>query len=70
MTSLLGLHIVPHPLAREVRVEFKVCRWSPGKKKRRNNWRVMRVEINRPGCYRVGNTIYMHPELVAKLPRS
>ena len=65
---LLGMNIVAHPLARDVRIEFKVMRWATRKKKRKN-WRVMRIEINRPGCYQVGNTLYMHPDLIAKLPR-
>lgn len=65
---MLGLKIVPHTLAREVRTEFKVMRWMTRDKKRKN-WRVLRVEINRPGCYQVGNTLYMHPDLVAKLPK-
>jgi hypothetical protein len=64
---LLGLKIVPHPLARDVRVEFKVTRWATRDKKRKN-WRVMRIEINRPGCYQVGDRLYMHPDLIAKLP--
>ena len=62
-----GMKIVPHMLAREVRTEFKVARW-PLRKKRRN-WMVRRIDIDRPGCLRVGDTIYMHPELIAKLPR-
>ena len=66
--SFLGLKIVPHPLARDVRTEFRVARWMTRDKKRKN-WRVLRVEINRPGCYQVGDTLYMHPELIAKLPR-
>lgn len=62
-----GLTIVPHTLAREVRTEYRVTRWAAGHDKKRKNWRVMRVEINRPGAYQIGNTIYMHPELVEKL---
>ena len=65
--NLLGMKIVPHPLAREVRTEFKVKRHATRDKKRKN-WRVLQVEINRPGCYQVGNVLYMHPELIAKLP--
>lgn len=64
---LNGLWIVPHELAREVRTEYHVVRCSPGRDKKRKNWRVMRVEINRPSAYQVGDTIYMHPELVSKL---
>lgn len=67
MSALLGLRIIPHLLARDIRTEFKVARWSV-KNKRRKNWRVVRVEINRPGCWRVGDTLYMHPELIARLP--
>ena len=61
-----GLHIVPSMMAREVRTTFKVSRW-PGRNKRRNGWRVERVEVSRPGAYTNGSTIYMHPELIAKL---
>ena len=67
--NLLGMKIIPHSLAREVRTEFKVTRHAARDKKRKN-WRVLRVEINRPGCYQVGNVLYMHPELIAKLPRA
>lgn len=61
-----GMKIVPHELARDVRTEFKAVTWATRDKKRRN-WRVMRLEINRPGCWQVGDTFYMHPELIAKL---
>ena len=67
--GMLGLKIVPHFLARDVRTEYKVTRWMTRDKKRKN-WRVLKVEINRPGCYQVGDVIYMHPELIAKLPRA
>ena len=66
---MLGLKIVPHTLARDVRTEYKVTTWATRDKKRKN-WRVMRIEIDRPGCWQVGNTLYMHPELIAKLPRA
>ena len=68
MTMWNGIKIVPHPLAREVRTEFKIARWPL--RKRRSSWMVQRVEINRPGCLQIGDTLYMHPDLVAKLPRS
>lgn len=64
-----GLKIVPHTLARDIRTEFKVTRWSARDKKRKG-WRVMRIDINRPGCWQIGDTLFMHPELIAKLPRS
>ena len=66
---MLGLKIVPHLMARDRRTEFKVVRWSERRKKRKN-WRVIRVEIDRPGCWQVGDTLYMHPELIAKLPHA
>lgn len=66
---MLGLKIVAHPLARDRRTEFQVVRWSERRKKRKN-WRVLRIEIDRPGCWRVGDTLYMHPELIAKLPNA
>lgn len=59
--------IVPNTLAREVRTEYRVTRWAAGRDKKRKNWRVVRVEIDRPSAYSIGNTIYMHPDLVAKL---
>jgi hypothetical protein len=64
---LAGVKIVPHQLARDVRTEFKVQRMPIQKK--RKAWRVVRVDINRPGVYVIGDTIFMHPDLVAKLPR-
>ena len=66
---LLGMKIVAHPLARDKRTEFKVTRWMTRDKKRKN-WRVMRIEIDRPGCWQCGNTLYMQPELIAKLPKA
>jgi len=60
-----GLQIIASPLARDVRTEFKVARWPLRKK--RSSWMVQRIEINRPGCWQVGDTLYMHPELIAKL---
>jgi hypothetical protein len=62
---LAGMRVVPHPLAREVRDEWKVER-HPTPKKRRQ-WRVVKHHIDRPGCYQVGDTFYMHPELMEKL---
>jgi hypothetical protein len=62
-----GLRIIPHPLAREVRVEFRIERHPIAKRRRR--WRVRRVEIIRPGCIQTGGILYMHPDLIAKLPR-
>lgn len=67
---MLGMTIVPHPLARDRRTEFRVTSWAAGKAKRRKNWRVLRVEIDRPGCWQVGDTFYMHPDLIAKLSRA
>lgn len=60
-----GLRIITNTLAREVRTEFKVAPW-PTRKKRRG-WKVQRIEINRPGCYRMGDTLVMHPDLYEKL---
>lgn len=60
-----GMRIITNPLAREVRTEFKVTPWPL--RKRRKSWMVRRVEINRPGCYALGDTLVMHPELYAKI---
>lgn len=65
---LNGMNIVSHPLAREVRDEWRVER-HPIPKHRRG-WRVVKHRIDRPGAYMVGTTIYMHPELVAQLPHN
>lgn len=62
---MFGLKIVAHPLAREVRDEWRVE--AHPIRKRRRNWRVVKHHIDRPGAYQIGNTIYMHPDLVAKL---
>lgn len=61
MIFLHGMNIVPHSLAVDQRMEVQ----RHPIKKRRRNWRVVRVE--RPGCWQIGNTFYMHPELVQKL---
>lgn len=61
----MGLKIIPHALAREVRDEFRVERHPTAKRRRR--WRVVKHHIDRPGCYQVGNVLYMHPELLARL---
>lgn len=65
MNTLFGMKIISHPLAREVRDEWKAERHPTPKKRRR--WRVVKHHIDRPGCYRIGDTLYMHPELFAKL---
>ncbi len=57
------VNIVQHILAREYRYEYCLRRLN----KKRKNWRVVRVEFSKPGAYQIGNTIYMHPELYAKL---
>jgi hypothetical protein len=67
--SLFGLKVVESDLARERRTEFKVATWATRDKKRRN-WRVLRVEIDRPGCFQVGSTLFVHPELARSLTKS
>ncbi len=59
------IKIVSHPLAREVRDEWKVE--AHPTQKRRRGWRVVKHHIDRPGCYQVRDVLYMHPDLVAKL---
>ena len=66
---MFGLTIVPHALARDRRTEFKITRWST-RKKRRKNWKVLRIEIDRPGCWQAGDVLYMHPNLIAQLRRT
>jgi hypothetical protein len=63
--SFKGLNIIPHQLAIEVRTEWLVQRHPIAKK--RKQWQVVKHRIDRPGCYQVGNTLYMHPELIDKL---
>lgn len=65
--SFFGIKIVPHMLARDIRDEWKVER-NPIKKRRRN-WRVVKYHIDRPGAFMAGDVCFMHPELIAKLPR-
>lgn len=61
-----GMRVVQHPLAREIRTEFKVQRLHGNR--RRKRWFVQRVEIKRPGCFVMGDgTVLMHPDLFAKL---
>lgn len=67
MSALLGMRVVSSLLARDVRDEFRVER-NPIKKRRRG-WLVVKHRIDRPGCYRVGDTLYMHPDLIARLQR-
>ena len=66
--NFAGLIIVQRPYAERRWVEFKVEPWPI--RKRRRNWRVRRYERREPGCYQVGNTLYMHPELFAKFKRA
>ena len=68
--NLLGMTIIPSELARDIRTEFKVARCGRRDKKRKR-WYVQRIEINRPGCWQIGSdTLVMHPDLIAKLPRN
>lgn len=64
---LYGMKVVSTPLAREVRDEWRVERHPLPK--RRRQWRVVKHHIDKPGCYRVGDTFYMHPDIVAQLPQ-
>lgn len=69
MTAFLGLKIVSQPLAVERRTEFKVEPHGT-RRKRRKAWRVVRVDIERPAAFKTGDTVYMHPDLIAKLPHT
>ena len=68
MNMLLGLQIVYSPVAREVRTWFTVERTAI--KKRRRGWRVVKHHIDRPGCYRMGNTLVMHPDVYAAINKT
>jgi hypothetical protein len=63
--SIYGLKVVSAPMAREVRDEYRVERHPT--KKRRKQWRVVKHHIDRPCFYRAGDTLFVHPELIAKL---
>ena len=63
-----GFQIIPHPLARDVLDVWRVEK-NPVLKRRRN-WRVVKHRIDRPGAYRIGSVIYMHPDLVKELQRT
>jgi hypothetical protein len=67
-SALHGIKIIPHPFAREVRDEWRVERHPIPK--RRRQWRVVKHHIDRPGCLLMGGVFYMHPDLIAKLPRT
>lgn len=62
---LNGVQIVSTPFAREVRDEWRVERHPIPK--RRRQWRVVKHHIDKPGCYRSNDTLFMHPELFALL---
>jgi hypothetical protein len=61
----LGLNVVPSPYAVEARNEFHV-EIHPIKKRRRG-WRVVRHYIVKPAVFRIGDTLYVHPDLVERL---
>jgi len=56
-----GLNIVPHTLA--LQILWTVQRHPI--KKRRRGWAPVRV--TEPGCLQMGNTLFLHPDLVEKL---
>ena len=58
MGQLHGLRIVAHPLATQI--VYRVQRHPT--RKRRRKWRVVRLQ--EPGCWQVGQTLYMHPVLI------
>lgn len=62
--SIFGLDIIPCPLAIQRRW---TVRHHPTQKRRRN-WCVVCVE--EPGCWQAGRRLFMHPDLIAKLPHS
>lgn len=61
-----GIRIVSSPLATTRKVWFAVERH--GMHKRRRNWRSVRHETQAPAAFKdAAGTIYMHPEIYAKL---
>lgn len=62
---ILGLNVVSHRLALTVRNEWAVVPHPT--RKRRRGWHVVWRRVEEPGAYRLGNTIYLHPDLVEKM---
>jgi len=61
-----GIRIVSSPLATTRKVWFTVERH--GMRKRRRNWKSVRHETQAPAALKdSAGTIYMHPEIYAKL---
>lgn len=61
-----GLRIVSTPLAVDVHTEFRVSRCGPYDRKRKRYF-VERIEIRKPGRWKAGNVLYVHPKLVEQL---
>ena len=61
-----GLHIVATEMAVDVKVEYRVSRCGPYDRKRKRYY-VERVETRKPGCWKAGDVLYMHPTRVERL---
>jgi len=66
MNSLFGIRIFENPLLVKTVVTYQVQR-SPIKKRRRN-WRVVRIEKQEPAIFMLaGGMMAVHPALMAKM---
>lgn len=66
MTTLFGIRVIENSLCVKTSVTYELQRSQI--KKRRRNWRVVKVEKQVPVAYMLpNNAIAIHPHLVAKL---
>lgn len=63
--DLLGMRVIPHPLAEKVERVARITR-NPVKKRRRG-WLLRYETVRTPCAFIIGKTVYMHPAAVAKL---
>lgn len=62
-----GMQIVPYPLAIEHYTEFVVIFTSH---RRRKRYQVYALHRTRPACWRIGETLLMHPALIEHMNKS
>lgn len=60
-----GMQILVNPLAMECRTVYRVQ--PVGIRKRRRGYRVVREEIRRPGAWKMGSTLVVHPDIFEKI---